>query len=205
MAHKTGTSAKMSEEHDIFRPDPRIQAKVSERLAVRGFSPESIDALMRFDVANFHWRRLYEKGEFQGKMIEGLEAPLEPAMLQGLIAIARLNAGVGLLRPEEPIIGRVAELMEVDPSRASRIVAELVSREVAVRRPSQSDARKSVIDLTPKGWKYISDFMTSKWRLTAQIFEDWPEEDIERFSVLFQRYVLGVARAAGSSLLGDEK
>lgn len=205
MAHKTGSSAKMSEEHDIFRPDPRIQAKVSERLAVRGFSPEAIDALMRFDVANFHWRRLYEKGEFQGKMIEGLEAPLEPAMLQGLIAIARLNAGVGLLRPEEPTIGRVAELMEVDPSRASRIVAELVSREVVVRRPSQSDARKSVIDLTPKGWKYISDFMTSKWRLTAQIFEDWPEEDIERFSVLFQRYVLGVARVAGSSLLGEEK
>ena len=195
----------MSEEHDIFRPDPRIQAKVSERLAVRGFSPEAIDALLRFDVANVHWRRLYEKGEFQGKMIEGLEAPLEPAMLQGLIAIARLNAGVGLLRPEEPTIGRVAELMEVDPSRASRIVAELVSREVVVRRPSQSDARKSVIDLTPKGWKYISDFMTSKWRLTAQIFEDWPEEDIERFSVLFQRYVLGVARVAGSSLLGEEK
>ncbi len=195
----------MTEGNEMFRPDPRIQAKVAARLAGQGFSPKAIDALLRFDVANFLWRRLYEKGELKGKMIEGLDDPLEPAMLQGLIAIARLNAGVGLLRPEEPTIGRVAELMEVDPSRASRIVAELVSKEFAIRRPSQSDARKSVIDLTPKGGKYISDFMASKWRLLMQIFEGWSEADIERFSSLFQRYVLGVARVTGASLLGDEK
>lgn len=195
----------MIEENKVFRPDPRVQAKVSDRLAAKGFSPEAIDALLRFDVANFHWRRLYEKGEFNNKMMAGLEDPLDPAMLQGLIAIARLSAGVGLLRPEEPTIGRVAELMEIDPSRASRIVAELVAKEFAMRRASQTDARKSVIDLTPKGGKYLSDFMTSKWRLLVQIFDGWSEADISQFSSLFQRYVLGVAKVTGASLLGDEK
>jgi len=195
----------MTEPTDHFRPHPALHNGVSARLEALGFSKDTIEALLRFDVTNFHWRRMYEKGELKGKVLQGVENPLEPAMAHGLIALARISIGLGLSGPEEPTIGRVAELMEVDPSRASRIVSELVSRGFAKREPSQQDARKTIISLTPKGSKYLGDFTASKWRLMVQIFEGWEEDEIKQFSALFQKYVLGLARVSGASGFGSDE
>jgi len=48
-------------------------------------------------------------------------------------------------------IGSVAEQLSVDPSAASRVVSELISRGFVERLASQRDGRRTVLRLTPDG------------------------------------------------------
>ncbi|AVW91543.1 MarR family transcriptional regulator [Celeribacter baekdonensis] len=172
--------------------DPRIHAGIPQFLEGKGFSPEASEALLELDMALFQWRRMAEKGEFKGKVLEGVTETLEPALLQGLLSIAQLSAGIGRPDPVQPTIGMVAEVMAVDPSRASRIVSELVSRGFVERRAAQEDARRSVLAVTPKSRKFLGEFTLSKWRILSEVFAGWEGEDIATFSRLFARYVSGI-------------
>lgn len=183
----------MTDENSSCHPDPRIHSGVPELLEEKGFSQEAIAALLGFDTALFQWRRIAEKGDFKGKVLAGLDEKLEPALLQGLLSVAQISSGLGRAEPQEPTIGLVAEAMAVDPSRASRIVSGLVERGFVERRAVQEDARKSVLALTPKAYKFLRDFSVQKWRLLAGIFDGWEEEDVVTFSRLFTRYVSSIS------------
>jgi DNA-binding MarR family transcriptional regulator len=189
MPQKTTPLCAPRPQNTTYARDPRIQNGIPELLEEKGFSPLSIEALLQFDVANFQWRRMWEREEFRGKVMEGLSESLEPALLQGLICVARIQGGIGRPEPMSPTVGLVADMMQVDPSRASRIVADIVSRGYVERSVAQEDARKSVLLMTPKGYGFLDEFMRSKWMLMMQTFDGWSDADIEAFSTLFQRYV----------------
>ncbi|TNE69056.1 MAG: MarR family transcriptional regulator [Rhodobacteraceae bacterium] len=185
-------------------PDPRIRAGVPDYLEGEGFSDVAIEALLSLDLAMFQWRRMAEKGEFKGRVLDGMNEKLEPAILQGLLSIAQITAGLGRDVAEAPTIGMVAEVMAVDPSRASRIVSELVSRGYVTRQAVQEDARKSVLVITPKARTFLRAFTLSKWRLFAKAFQAWSGEEIESFSTLFGRYVSGLLSAVSDPAGDDE-
>ena len=90
-------------------------------------------------------------------------------------------------------MGQVAEKLRVDPSRASRIVSELVARGYVERRAAQDDARKTVLVLAPRAEAFLKRFTKAKWQLMAQVFEGWSSDDITRFSHLFTRYLDGLS------------
>ncbi|WP_417249875.1 MarR family winged helix-turn-helix transcriptional regulator [Celeribacter sp.] len=182
----------------------RIHKGVPELLEEKGFSQESIEALLGFDLSLFQWRRISEKGEFKGKMLASLEEKIEPALLQGLLSVAQITAGVGRREPQEPTIGLVAEAMSVDPSRASRIVSGLVERGFVERRAVQEDARKSVLALTPKAYKLLGDFTAKKWQLISQVFDGWDEEEVVVFSRLFVRYVTALSSQVSAQPAGGK-
>lgn len=175
-------------------PTPNLHSGVPEFLESAGFSDGSIDALLRFDLAAFKWRRMAEKGEFKGKVLQDLPEPLEPALLQGLISVAQIAGGVGGGPAMAPTIGLVAERMSVDPSRASRIVSDLVSRGYVERQAAQDDARKTILVMTSKAYEFLSDFSAAKWRILARVFEGWEDGEIDIFAKLFHRYVDGIAQ-----------
>nr|WP_319246858.1 MarR family transcriptional regulator [uncultured Celeribacter sp.] len=179
--------------------DPRMRFGVPALLANKGVSEAGIDALMALDVALFQWRRMAERGEFKGKLVESLSEKLDPAILQGLLSVSQISSGLGREAPQAPTIGMVAEVMAVDPSRASRIVSELVSRGFVERRASQEDARKSTLVVSPKGQAFLGEFTRAKWTIMAQVFAGWEAEDIASFSDLFARYVSGLSEAVGLS------
>ncbi|GAA3854387.1 MarR family winged helix-turn-helix transcriptional regulator [Celeribacter arenosi] len=183
----------MEDTDSYSKPDPRIHRGVPELLADKGFSPDAISALLGLDVALFQWRRIAEKGDFKGKVLDGIEEKLEPALLQGLLSIAQISAGIGRPEPQDPTIGMVADLMAVDPSRASRIVSGLVERGFVERRVVQEDARKSILVMTPKSHKFLGDFTAQKWRILSGVFEGWDEEELRIFSSLFIRYVTALS------------
>lgn len=168
--------------------DPRIHSGVPELLDEKGFSSASIESLLALDLSMFKWRRIAEKGDFKGKMLDGVEEKLEPALMQGLFSIAQISAGLGVPAAKEPTIGMVADRMSIDPSRASRIVAGLVEKGFVTRAISQDDGRKSVLVLTPKSHTYLHQFIQSKWKIFATIFDDWEAQEIADFSRLFTRY-----------------
>lgn len=185
----------MTEKKNCPKTLPYEHLGVQEMLAEHGIGPKALDALAIMDAANFQWRRMMERGEIWSKMTEGMEDKLESALMQGLVAVAMLEGGHWHTEPRAPTIGLVAESMSVDPSRASRIVADLVSRGFLARGVAQDDARRSILIVTDKGHAYLRDFTLRKWRLLADVFADWTEEEITAFSGLFARYVdqLGAA------------
>ncbi len=96
----------------------------------------------------------------------------------------------------EVTVGAIAEAMRIDPSRGSRLVAELVGRGVLRRDASQEDGRRSIIARTELGDRLVNEMRSVKHSLLQQVLEDWDEHELQAFSHLFERFVCGFEAAA---------
>jgi DNA-binding MarR family transcriptional regulator len=181
----------------VWKPgDPiaHIHDDVPKALARDGYSPDAIAALLDFDTANFHHHRAVMKGELVSAIIGALGLDLDLAQFQGMTAILRIRSGVG--RPAtEPTIGRVAEEMAIDPSRASRIVSDLVAKGFVERQAAQDDGRKSVLSPTEAGYRLLREFRLEKWKALSQVFRDWRPEDIAAYARAIRTYSEGMQAA----------
>ena len=166
---------------------PRFHEGLPERLAAEALSDTAAGALLNLDVAMFLWHRMAVKGEMPRKLLAELNLDLDLTDLHCLTAITRIETGIG--RPAtSATIGAVAEEMNIDPSRASRMTADLIQRGYLRREADQADGRKSVLVLTTAADHVFARFRDRKWDKLIALFRDWPEDDIIRFSVLFERY-----------------
>lgn len=167
------------------------------RLEDSGFSPEARDALLDLEQAFYQWHRQVQKGELTGRLLAASGLDLEPALFHGLTAIVRIETGVGRAGPAQATVGLVAEEMAIDPSRASRIVTELIKRDYVARAAAQEDGRKSVLQLTAKAEAAFAQIRDLKWQRLVEVFSGWSDEDIRDFARLFGRYVAAVAPSCG--------
>ncbi len=172
----------------------KVQGGAAERLSALGYSAGAVDALLTLDAVQFQYQRRMAKGEFLQLLIARMGLDLEPSQLQGLYAVSRITYGILRPEPMPATIGLVAEELSLDPSRASRIVADLVGLGYVTRQASQADGRVSVIAPTPKGHALIARLRHDRWALLMDAISDWSEADILRFSDLFGRYVDGMNR-----------
>jgi DNA-binding MarR family transcriptional regulator len=166
---------------------------VAERLATDGFAPEIVKALLDLDSGVFQWHRLVMKGEVLGKLIEELGLELDLSHFYAMTAILRLQNGFGR-EAAQVTVGLLAEEMDIDPSRASRIASDLIGRGYVRREAAQDDGRKSILVLTDAAWKVLGQVSDQKWSKMGAIFEGWSEDEITTFSRLFLRYIDGIAR-----------
>lgn len=91
----------------------------------------------------------------------------------------------------EVTVGAIADAMRIDPSRGSRLVADLVSRGILRRDASQEDGRRSLIAPTELGEKLLNEIRSVKHGLIEQMTADWSDEDQQAFARLFARFVDG--------------
>ncbi|NYT31487.1 MarR family winged helix-turn-helix transcriptional regulator [Rhizobium sp. WYCCWR 11128] len=91
----------------------------------------------------------------------------------------------------EVTVGMIAEMLRIDPSRASRVVADMVGRNVLRREASQADARRIVVVMTEVGQELLAEIVAQKLAIISEIVSDWPQEDVERFAALFERFIGG--------------
>ncbi|MDM9621301.1 MarR family winged helix-turn-helix transcriptional regulator [Rhizobium sp. S96] len=91
----------------------------------------------------------------------------------------------------EVTVGAIAEAMRIDPSRASRVVSEMVGRNILLRKASQADARRIVVVMTPLGQRLMSEVKAQKLAIISEIVADWSNDDVEMFGTLFDRYISG--------------
>lgn len=166
---------------------------VAARLATDGFAPEIVKALLDLDSGVFQWHRLVMKGEVLGKLIEELGLELDLSHFYAMTAILRLQHGFGR-EAAQVTVGLLAEEMDIDPSRASRIASDLIGRGFVRREAAQDDGRKSILVLTDSAWKVLGQVSDQKWSKMGAIFEGWSEDEITTFSRLFLRYIDGIAR-----------
>ncbi|HBF32909.1 MAG TPA: MarR family transcriptional regulator [Rhizobium sp.] len=97
---------------------------------------------------------------------------------------------------QEVTVGAIAEQMRIDPSRASRVVADLVRRGMVRRDVSQQDARRTIVALTQSGKALSEHFERVRREVIGQALADWSAEDIGTFEVLFDRFILGLESRA---------
>ena len=153
-----------------------------------GFSEPARQALEMLDAATFQWVRRVQRGEFARRMIRRLRLDLELAEFQGLTAIARLRHGAGGIAPRAASVGDLAEDLAIDPSRASRIAAELVRKGFVRRQAAQGDGRKSLLELSDAGLAMMQMVKQAKSDSTARTFAAWAEDDIIAFAGFFTRF-----------------
>ena len=156
------------------------------------------DALARIsDAMTQH--RLMTRRRIIGRIAIANVAPaLEITHLDVLDVVDRAD------REDRATIGSVAEGMRIDPSRASRIVAELVSQDVLERRVCQNDARRSILVITPKGRVLLDEVHAVKRQLLESVTESWSAEDLAQFSELYKRFVDGIEDYARNHSNGEE-
>ncbi|SOC85050.1 DNA-binding transcriptional regulator, MarR family [Ensifer adhaerens] len=108
---------------------------------------------------------------------------LELSHLDVIEAVRRISEG------GEVTVGAVADMMRVDPSRSSRLIAELVQGGFLVRSVSQADARRAVVEVTDKARAYFREAQGVKRDLIESIVADWSPEDIAHFGRLYLKFV----------------
>lgn len=88
----------------------------------------------------------------------------------------------------EITVGGVAEQLAVDPSVASRMVAECITDGLLVRRASQRDGRRSVLELSDEGVRLRDRFRSQHRQAFIEITRDWPESKRLTFARLLIEY-----------------
>lgn len=130
----------------------------------------------------------------------------------GRLAIAKVSPGLDVSHLDvleamrmimaeggEVTVGAIAETMRIDPSRGSRMVAELVSRGILERGVSQADARRSIVKRTQLGERLLSELREVKHALVGEVLTGWSEEEIATFAELFERFTAGFEASASKA------
>lgn len=172
-------------------PKDHPHDRIKTSLQAQGFAPDVVLALLALDADHFHYVRRVMKGDVPQSLMEELGAGLEATQFHALSAILRIQSGLGR-PPQQATVGLLAEEMALDPSRASRIAADLVERGLLARAVSQEDGRRSVLVPTRDAWALMDAFLTAKWQRTVNLFRSWTPEDIVTFARLFAAYTEGM-------------
>ncbi len=150
----------------------------------RGLSEEAAKAVAAIDGVMARIRRNIMRREFGRIVLAQIAPDLEVAHMDVISAIGHRVEG----DPEEVTVGLIAERLGIDPSRASRVSAEVVDRGLARRVASQQDARRICLELTPKGRRFVDAIRQSKMGLFASALGQWQESELIVFANLLDRF-----------------
>jgi DNA-binding MarR family transcriptional regulator len=116
-------------------------------------------------------------------LLKTLDPPVERKDLSRNLIINVVNEADG-----EMTVGGVAEQLGIDPSAASRMVADLISHGYLERMASQRDGRRTALCLTQQGVALRDRFRGQHRQAFEQITRDWPEQERLEFARLLVKY-----------------
>lgn len=171
------------------------QDGIEQRLAAAGIPSYAIEAVFNIDAMMQSWRRRMSKRELGLSALKELGLELDLAQLDVLVAIAAPRNEFGTPTNEETMVGTVADRLGIDPSRASRLVSEMVEAGYVQRAASQCDSRRTVISLTTQGAATVDAVRTHKFLILGEFMSDWSEEEVATFLPLLARFSAWTDRA----------
>ncbi|SFV35221.1 DNA-binding transcriptional regulator, MarR family [Devosia crocina] len=152
-----------------------------------GIEPETIDAVKNIDALLQNWRRRAMKRELGHRALADLKVGIDLAQLDVLTAIAGPVSEFGEAEGET-MIATVAERLGIDPSRASRLVSEMVDAGFARRAVSQADARRTIIELTESGMAVVDAVRAYKYLIMGDFLAGWSAGEIAAFVPMLKRF-----------------
>lgn len=175
----------------MTRTDPEKTAKsdqIEQRLIEAGLPDYAADGVLKIDALMQGWRRRMSKRELGLHALRELGLDLDLAQLDVLVAIAAPPNEFGAPTLEETLVGTVAERLMIDPSRASRLVSEMVDMGYAQRLASQTDSRRTVLGLTDSGAAIVDAVRMLKFLILGEFLAGWSAEDVAVFLPLLARF-----------------
>ena len=165
----------------------RGDQEMVELALARGLSPTAAEAMASIDAVMHRVRRSIQRREFGRRILAAIDPGLEVPHLDAISAIAQVSTDADAPR-QEVTVGLIAERLGIDPSRASRVVADVGERGYAKRVASQSDARRICLELTGKGRRFIEAVRRNKLQIFAQALGTWNERELVVFAALLDRF-----------------
>jgi len=162
--------------------------EVESLLQQAGADGRVIDAVKRVDALLQNWRRRVVKRELSHVAISDLGLKLDLAQLDVLAAIEAPVHEFGETGGEETMVSTVAARIGIDPSRASRLIADLVDDGYAERVASQADSRRTLIRLTDKGRAVTGAVRAYRFLLMGDFLAEWSAADLAQFLPLLERF-----------------
>jgi len=154
----------------------------------RGLSPAAAEAVASIDAVMHKVRRSIQRRDFGRQVMARLDPSLEVAHLDTISAIAHNPVWSADGPVPEVTVGLIAERLGIDPSRASRVVADVVERGYARRVASQLDARRICLELTRKGQNFVEAVRRNKLEIFARALGRWNEHELVVFAALLDRF-----------------
>ncbi|MEO6013711.1 MAG: MarR family winged helix-turn-helix transcriptional regulator [Devosia sp.] len=155
-----------------------------------GFSAEAASAIVRIDQAMSRIRRSMQKREKVTEIIRELDPELDLPRLDVIVAVMHWHPESAEDATREVTVGTVAERLGVDPSRASRLVSDVIEMGYIRRAASQADSRRIVLEPTDKGTALAAAFRERKSAAMARGLANWNEAELEVFAGLIERFTL---------------
>jgi DNA-binding MarR family transcriptional regulator len=155
-------------------------------------SVEQQDASSQLDQAGqalFRLGRIFSKQPMREQLMGYMKNAVELSRILVSEAVA--------MGPEEPgqeiTVGVVAERLAIDPSTASRLVAETMNAGYLSRSPSQIDSRRIQLALTEAGRELVENAHHYQRSVFEQITSNWPEDERQEFARLLIKFVASFA------------
>lgn len=164
------------------------QTEINALLRKAGIAEETVTAVIGIDALLQNWRRRAMKRELGQRALVDLAIGIDLAQLDVLSAIEAPVDEFGSMAGGETMVASVAERLAIDPSRASRIVSEMVEAGFARRAVSQADARRTIIELTDKGHTVVEAVRAYKFLIMGDFLESWSREDLAAFMPLLRKF-----------------
>lgn len=162
--------------------------EVERLLREAGADARVIDAVMQVDAMLQNWRRRAMKRELSHVALRDLGLSLDLAQLDVLAAVEAPAHEFGDATAGETMVSTVAARIGIDPSRASRLIAELVDAGFAERIASQADSRRTLIRLTDKGRAVTEAVRAYRFLLMADFLGEWDSAELAQFLPLLERF-----------------
>ncbi|MFF6877554.1 MarR family winged helix-turn-helix transcriptional regulator [Streptomyces sp. NPDC012474] len=151
----------------------------------RNEAPVEDSVLNSVELAMIRIRRRQSRRSLARPVIEGMAEPLN---LNTLSVIDAVDEG----RSEsdrDVTVGFVADRLAIDPSRASRIVADAVRSGFVRRVASQEDGRRSCLALTKTGREAVSAAHRTRQDFYSRALKDWNPDEQRHFARLLTKFV----------------
>jgi DNA-binding MarR family transcriptional regulator len=142
------------------------------------------DALSQIERAMVHIRRSQTRRTIGRVMERELGIRFNMAHSSVVDALDETNEVPG----NEPSVGVVAERLGVDPSRASRMVADAIRGGYVRRVASQVDGRRVRLELTGAGRKLLKTTSNFRRHFFSKVMASWSENDCAEFARLLTKF-----------------
>ena len=144
------------------------------------------DAVAQIERALVAIRRSQRRRPLGGPALAGIDEALGEPLSLGVLGV--IDAVQDLPADGEVTVGLVAERLGLDPSRASRLVAEAVDRQLVDRLPSTLDGRRIRLELTDQGQQVFAQVQTVRRTYVAERLADWSAQERRTFARLLHRF-----------------
>ncbi len=158
----------------------------------RATEPASVESIRHSLIA---LRRLFQRRELVQlwESAFGERSQLDYTDLRLLDAVRVAQASDSA---QGATVGELARLLGVDPSRASRQVAQAVAKGLLRRQAAQGDARKVVLQITPRGASLQNKGSALTRSRIALAIDGWKPTEQAQLAKLLSRFVERMLPAA---------